>query len=180
MSVMRFSSVAVPLLALGAYYLPSQIEPAPGTETWLFFDGVCNLCDGFVNFVYAGDSRGRVRFGALQKHQELLERYGAGRYTEGGEEAMTTVVVIQGSEVFVRSSAALRVLAVMDQPWRTLAAFHFIPVPVRDYLYSVVGRNRYALFGKKEQCMSPSGDFKKRFLEYNPLDEENQGSPITR
>eukprot|EP00434_Breviolum_minutum_P003866 symbB.v1.2.003399.t1/scaffold190.1/size276550/24 len=141
-------------------------------ETWLFFDGVCNLCDGFVNFVYAGDSQGRVRFGALQKHSELLERHGAARYAEGGEEGMSTVVVIQDGQVFVRSSAALRVLAVMDQPWRMLAVFYLVPLPLRDFVYRLVGQHRYAMFGRKEQCMTPSGDFKRRFLEYDPSEEE--------
>eukprot|EP00931_Biecheleriopsis_adriatica_P032978 TRINITY_DN19179_c0_g2_i3.p1 TRINITY_DN19179_c0_g2~~TRINITY_DN19179_c0_g2_i3.p1 ORF type:complete len:209 (-),score=25.09 TRINITY_DN19179_c0_g2_i3:27-581(-) len=180
--LLRYSgSVCAGAVLLGcvAIYLPQQVQPPPGRETWLFFDGVCNLCDGFVNFVYAGDSTGRVRFGAIQKHKELLERYGAGRYAEGGEEGMTTVVVIQGDEVYVRSTAALRVLAVMDTPWSVLSLFYVIPEAVRDYLYTVVGRNRYALFGRKDQCMTPSGDFKKRFLEYNPLDEAD-ANPITR
>merc|ERR1712217_167929 len=143
-------------------------------ETWLFFDGVCNLCDGFVNFVYHGDSQGNVRFGALQKHKELLEQNGAGRYAEGGEEALSTVVVVQGSEVYVRSSAALRVLAAMDQPWRTLSAFAVIPVPLRDAVYRFVAHHRYSVFGHKDQCMVPSGDFKRRFLEYDPSEDEGK------
>ncbi|CAE8598526.1 unnamed protein product, partial [Polarella glacialis] len=96
--VHAISATLVALTASAVYYVPEQLKPAPEVETWLFFDGVCNLCDGFVNFVYQGDSTGRIRFGALQKHKELLERLGVGRYAEGGEEAMTTVVVIQGQE----------------------------------------------------------------------------------
>ncbi|OLQ06729.1 DCC family protein, chloroplastic [Symbiodinium microadriaticum] len=84
----------------------------------------------------------------------------------------STVVVIQDSQVFARSSAALRVLAVMDPPWRLFATFYLIPTPLRDFVYRVVGHNRYAIFGRKEQCMTPSGDFKRRFLEYNAADEE--------
>ena len=41
------------------------------------FDGVCNLCDGFVNFVADHDSDRLVKFGAQQKHMELLKRAGA-------------------------------------------------------------------------------------------------------
>ncbi|CAK9103028.1 unnamed protein product [Durusdinium trenchii] len=179
---MRALSLAVPLAAITAVYLPKQLQPAPGVETWLFFDGVCNLCDGFVNFVYAGDSQGRVRFGALQKHRELLERHGAGRYAEGGEESMSTVVVIQDGQVFIRSSAALRILAVMDQPWRhplqrllwrMLAVFYLVPLPLRDFVYQLVGQHRYTIFGKKEQCMTPSGDFKRRFLEYDASEDRH-------
>ncbi len=61
-------------------YAYQSLQPSEGVETWLFFDGVCNLCDGFVNFVHMSDSRGRVRFGAIQKHKDLLVKHGAGRY----------------------------------------------------------------------------------------------------
>merc|ERR1712039_203035 len=162
------------------YTVPQQLQPAKDVETWLFFDGVCNLCDGFVNFVYAGDSSGRVRFGALQKHTELLQKLGAGRYAEGGEEAMSTVVVIQGTEIHVRSSAALRVLAVMDQPWRLASIFYLLPVGFRDMAYKFVAEHRYAVFGKKDVCMSPSGDFKKRFIEYDARDDADAGFPFEK
>mmetsp|Transcript_63548 Transcript_63548/g.184326 ORF Transcript_63548/g.184326 Transcript_63548/m.184326 type:complete len:182 (+) Transcript_63548:91-636(+) len=172
-------AAAVAAAAFAAYHVPETMQPPPGVETWLFFDGVCNLCDGFVNFVYRGDSRGRVRFGALQKHTDLLRSRGAGRYAEGGEEALTTVVVIQGDQVFVRSSAALRVLSVMDQPWRSLSAFSLIPLQLRDAAYDFIGQRRYSVFGKKDTCMLPSGDFKRRFLDYDPSEDERL-DPIKR
>merc|ERR1712216_12439 len=157
------------LLAATAYFIPPSLQPQDqGTETWLFFDGVCNLCDGFVNFVHYGDSRAKVKFGALQRHTELVRQHGGGRYVEGGEEALSTLVVIQGSQVYVRSEAALRVLAVMDQPYRTLAMFHFIPVFLRDAIYKLVAANRYNMFGKVATCRAPTEKFKARFLEYTP------------
>ena len=58
-------------------FVPQTLLPAEGTPNWLFFDGVCNLCDGFVNFVADGDSARRVQFGAIQKHTELLAQRGA-------------------------------------------------------------------------------------------------------
>eukprot|EP00933_Yihiella_yeosuensis_P021273 TRINITY_DN1686_c5_g1_i1.p1 TRINITY_DN1686_c5_g1~~TRINITY_DN1686_c5_g1_i1.p1 ORF type:complete len:182 (+),score=23.62 TRINITY_DN1686_c5_g1_i1:21-566(+) len=172
------TALSVALVAVAVYFVPQQVQPEG--ETWLFFDGVCNLCDGFVNFVYAGDSTGRIRFGALQKHTDLLVKYGAGRYAEGGEEALTTVVVIQKNQVYVRSTAALRVLAAMDQPWRSLSVFLLLPQGFRDWAYSVIGRNRYTLFGKKDSCMKPSGDFKRRFIEYNAADDEDSKNPFVK
>ena len=59
------------------------------------FDGVCNLCDGFINFVADGDEappNNRVRFGAQQKHMELLERVGA-------PTDLSTLVLIQGASL---------------------------------------------------------------------------------
>eukprot|EP00747_Dinoflagellata_sp_TGD_P216988 gnl/TRDRNA2_/TRDRNA2_89444_c0_seq1.p1 gnl/TRDRNA2_/TRDRNA2_89444_c0~~gnl/TRDRNA2_/TRDRNA2_89444_c0_seq1.p1 ORF type:complete len:209 (+),score=36.77 gnl/TRDRNA2_/TRDRNA2_89444_c0_seq1:38-628(+) len=172
----RFAGSAVGIIvllsAVAASFVPSLLQPPAGAETWLFFDGVCNLCDGFVNFVADYESQHKVRFGAIQKHKELLQTNGAGRYAEGGEEALSTLVVIQNGQVFVRSDAALRVLLVMDQPWRMLAILLFIPKPARDFGYRLVAKYRYAIFGQKESCREPTGDFKQRFLEYVPEADE--------
>ena len=139
-----------------AMVVPEWLQPPDGVETWVFFDGVCNLCDGAVNFIYAGDSKGKVRFGAIQNHRELLEKHGAWHLAEN----MSTVIVIQGREVYARSTAAVRVLAVMDQPWQSAAAFALVPEGARDALYNFVARNRYSVFGQKEECMAPTGDFR--------------------
>jgi predicted DCC family thiol-disulfide oxidoreductase YuxK len=109
-----------------------------------------------------------VKFGALQKHRDLLIKHAAGRYAEGGEEELSTVVVIQGGNVYVRSEAALRVLAVMDQPFRTLSVLSIIPVSLRDVGYKFVAANRYWVFGKSESCRAPNERFESRFLEYVP------------
>ena len=134
------------------------------------FDGVCNLCDGFVNFVADHDSDRLVKFGAQQKHMELLERAGA-------PTDLSTLVLIQGDRHYVYSDAALRTMAVLDWPWRGLAAFALVPAPVRDACYKFVARYRYLVFGKTESCRVPTGDFRRRFIDYRP--EEEEADPIS-
>jgi predicted DCC family thiol-disulfide oxidoreductase YuxK len=128
MAYARWLVLFVAAIAAGGYCAPRLLRPPPGVPTWLFFDGVCNLCDGFVNFVADGDSRKNIKFGAIQRHTELLETHGA--LTD-----LSTVVVVQGSKVYTRSSAVMRVLAVMDQPWRSFTLFYFIPSFLRDLGY---------------------------------------------
>ena len=66
-------------------------------------------------------------------------------------------------------------MALMDQPYRSLSAAYVIPEFVRDYVYKIVARNRYWIFGKTEKCRAPSADFRSRFLGYDALaDEENE------
>ena len=55
------------LVFLAAFVLwgvPAMLQPPPGVESWLMFDGVCILCDAFVHFVADNDSRRLVKFGA--------------------------------------------------------------------------------------------------------------------
>ena len=134
----------------------------------MFFDGVCNLCDGFVNFLADHDPQENIKFGAIQRHKDLLEKHNAGQYAEGGAEELSTMVFIQGDQVHVRSSAALRALAMMESPWRMLSVFILIPTPLRDLGYKLVARYRYIVFGKSETCRLPTERFKRRFLDYVP------------
>lgn len=152
--------------------VPTTIEAKPGTETILFFDGICNLCDGFVGFVADNDSEKRVKFGAIQRHKDLMIFHGAGRYAEGGEEALTTLVLVQDGNVHVRSDAALRTAALLDSPARYLAAFHILPAPLRDAGYKLVAKYRYKLFGEVETCREPTPRFQSRFLDYEAKEED--------
>ena len=94
----------------------------------LFFDGVCNLCDGFVNFVADADPSKEIQFGAIQRHADILERVGA-------PSDLSTVVVVQGNKFYTRSTAVMRVLALLDQPWRSFSLFYFLPSILRDTGY---------------------------------------------
>ena len=160
------------LAALGAIFVftPTTLQPETD-QTWLFFDGVCNLCDGFVNFVADHDAEMRVKFGAQQKHEDLLKRVGAPL-------DLSTVVLIQGDVFYTKSTAALRTLALMDQPFNAMSGLMVIPEALRDIGYDLVAKYRYAVFGKVDECRKPSGDFRKRFIDYRP-EEEAPINPIS-
>lgn len=151
--------------------LPSALQPPAGVDSWLMFDGVCNLCDGFVNFVYDGDSGARVKFGAQQKHMDLLSRIGA-------PTDLSTLVLIQGDQFYTRSNAALRTLALMDWPYKALAVAWLVPSPLRDLGYVGVANVRYQVFGKRDECRVPTGDFRRRFIDYR-AEEEGKADPIS-
>ena len=91
---------------------------------------------------------------------------------------LSTVVLIQGKTFHTRSSAALRTIAMMDWPYRGLSVFWLLPYPLRDLGYNMVAKVRYRVFGKMDSCREPSGDFRKRFIEYRP-EEEAPIDPIS-
>ena len=130
------------------------------TETIVLFDGVCNLCNGSVQFLLRRDRRRRFRFAALQSAagRALLERHGL------PTETLETIVVLEGGRARVRSDAALHLARRLPWPWPVLAAFWILPRPLRDALYGFVARHRYRWFGRTESCMLPTPDVADRFL----------------
>ena len=130
----------------------------------ILFDGVCNLCNGAVNFVIDRDPVGTFRFAPLQS--DVGERLLANSGVSGGD--LDTIVLVEDGEVFVRSTAALRIARRLSGPWPLLSVFLAVPRPLRDAVYDWVAVNRYDWFGKRDQCRVPTPALKDRFLEYEP------------
>jgi len=133
----------------------------PDDEAVILFDGVCNLCSGFVQFVYPRDAAGKYRFASLQSDvgQALLAEH------DLASDELDSVVLIEDGESHVKSSAIIRIAAGLGGRYRLLSPFRYVPKPVRDRIYDFVADNRYRWFGKKDRCMMPSGDVESRFLE---------------
>lgn len=142
----------------------ASLVPKKESESLLFFDGVCNLCQAFVGFALRHDTNERVKFGVIQKQGELMKRVGAGAYAEGGDQFLRTVVLVQDGRVYVRSDAALRIIALFDAPVKYLAVLHVLPVGCRDWGYKKVAKWRYRLFGQSENIRDPPAIYKARFL----------------
>ena len=123
----------------------------------ILFDGVCNLC-------IDRDPVGTFRFAPLQS--DVGERLLANSGVSGGD--LDTIVLVEDGEVFVRSTAALRIARRLSGPWPLLSVFLAVPRPLRDAVYDWVAVNRYDWFGKRDQCRVPTPALKDRFLEYEP------------
>ena len=72
--------------------------------------------------------------------------------------------MVSDGRVLLRSDAALEVARQFGGVWRVTGVFRIIPRAARDWLYSLVARNRYRLFGRREACMVPTPEVRKRFL----------------
>ncbi|GMV90363.1 MAG: thiol-disulfide oxidoreductase [Candidatus Hydrogenedentota bacterium] len=127
----------------------------------LLFDGVCNLCNGAVQFIIKRDTDAQFRFASLQSDagQALLNQH------DLPTEDFDTMVYIEGDTVYTKSTAGLRIARRLGGLWPLLYAFIVIPRPIRDAVYGVIVRNRYRWFGKRDDCMVPTPDLRARFLE---------------
>jgi predicted DCC family thiol-disulfide oxidoreductase YuxK len=133
----------------------------------ILYDGVCGLCNRFVQFILRRDRSGVFRFASLQSRiaTPILSRHGT------NPSNLDTVYVVVNHELpeeylFSRSDAVLFVLKQLQGQWR-LAAFllQLLPKFLRDAAYNVVARNRYRIFGRSEICTLPSDQDRSRFLD---------------
>jgi len=126
----------------------------------ILFDGVCNLCNGFVQFVIARDPSAHFRFASLQSPAAASLLRDAG-ITGPLPDSM---VLVQDGRVFFRSEGALRVARRLTFPWWLASGFRIVPRVIRDRVYDVVAAHRYRWFGRRDICMVPTPDLARRFL----------------
>ena len=151
------TATAAVLAGIPRYLLPEGYGTSHNINM-LFFDGHCNLCNGFVDFLVDRDDNAAITFGSIQRHQEFLKSVDA-------PYDLSTVVLVQNGNVYTHSDAALRTLALIKAPWNLLSSLYILPLPLRDLGYRFVARNRYTIFGKSEICRLPTEDFTSRFLD---------------
>ena len=127
----------------------------------VLFDGVCNLCHGFVQFLLPRDTEGRFRFASLQSEvgQRLLAEHGL------ADHGLDSIVLIEDGDCYVKSSAVIRIAQLLGGVYRLLGPFRYLPRRFRDRVYDLVAAHRYRLFGEKDQCAMPTGNVQERFLE---------------
>lgn len=126
----------------------------------ILFDGVCNFCNGAVNFVIKRNSQSNILFAPMQSAsgQKILNQY---NHPPGD---LQSFIFIENNKLYKRSTAALRVCRHLRGLWPLMYAFIIVPVFIRDGIYNWIAANRYKWFGKKEVCMIPSADIRQRFL----------------
>ncbi|WP_049928916.1 thiol-disulfide oxidoreductase DCC family protein [Halopiger goleimassiliensis] len=136
-------------------------DPLEIDDPIVLFDGVCNLCTGFVQFLVPRDPEGRFHFASLQSDvgERLLTTHGL-----AGDE-LDSIVLIEGEDVYVKSAAVIRIASILGGIYALARPLRYLPRRLRDWGYDLVAANRYRLFGKKEQCMMPSEDVQSRFLD---------------
>ncbi len=127
----------------------------------VIFDGVCNFCNGAVNFIIKRDPAGRFVFTPMQSPigQGLIENYGAEMA------GLDTFLLVKDGHCYERTDAALEITKDLTGFWYLFRIMKILPRPFRDYFYRLFARNRYALFGRRDTCMLPTESVRERFLD---------------
>jgi predicted DCC family thiol-disulfide oxidoreductase YuxK len=139
--------------------IPS-IAAATASGGIVLFDGTCAFCEGSVRFIAGRDAAGYFRFGASQSPQAaaLLSHYGVSR------EAARSIVLIEDNQVYLRSTASLRIARRLPFPWRIAGWLLWVPRPLRDAAYAIVAAVRYRIAGPSNACEIPPPEIRERMI----------------
>lgn len=127
----------------------------------VLFDGVCNLCNGAITFIIKRDKKDVFRYAPLQSKvgKELAAKHHIDL------DKVDSIILVTEDKAYAKSTAALRIAKQLSKGWPLLAMFLILPKFLRDAVYDFIARNRYKWFGKKDACMIPTPELKRKFLD---------------
>ena len=126
-------------------------EHGSETSRIILFDGICNLCNGLVDFIVRHDPARTFRFIPLQsgKGKELLAAHNISTLETD------SIVFIHGDSAMIKSKAVLAILKILGRPWSYMCILRFLPRTLRDWVYDRIAKNRFRIFGKRNSCRLP-------------------------
>lgn len=126
----------------------------------ILFDGVCNFCNYWVNFILKRDKKNYFKFASLQSEsgQALLKKNGLPK------DDFDSFILIAENKIYKKSEAAFIVAKRLSGISKIILPFKILPTRFTDLVYDFIANNRYKFFGKREFCRIPSPDEKNRFI----------------
>src|SRR5688572_18819925 len=143
-----------------------QATGGPPAAHLVLYDGMCGLCNHLLQFLLRHDRRGVFCFASLQSAtgRAMVARYG-GNPDDPDSFHVVADYRAPGARAIRKSDAAVFVASQLGWPWKGLTAASTIPAPLRNAVYDVIAQNRHRIFGRYEQCLLPSEEFRSRFVE---------------
>jgi len=138
--------------------MPTFTAVSSTKEYIVFFDGICSLCNGFIDFLIKRDKHNRLQYASLQGETaqsklptEMVER-------------LKTIVYYEDGRLFTESDAAIQIMIRLGGFWKIAYILKIFPALLRNWFYRLIARNRYKWFGKRDSCRMPTPEERLKIL----------------
>ena len=138
-------------------YTLSELKELSKANPIIAFDGVCNLCNGFIQWLIKRDNKKQFRYTTLQSNVgEIL--------IENIDVDGDSVILVHKEKIYVLSDVGLKCMQILGGGWTVLYGLIIFPKSFRDFVYKWISKNRYKWFGKSDVCMVPDASIKSLFI----------------
>jgi predicted DCC family thiol-disulfide oxidoreductase YuxK len=129
-------------------------------QSIIFFDGECNLCNGFVQFILKNESVAHYKFCSLQSSY-AKEFFKINNFVFLN---IDSVVLFENNSFYIRTEAVFKIIKMLKFPYKLLTIFRFLPLVINNFFYNLIAKYRYKLFGKTSVCWILKPQWDNRFL----------------
>ena len=157
--VVDFADLTLGMLMIHWFTFDSRwLKPKAKHTGIVYFDGVCGMCNTFIDFLLTQDQNATLRFAPLQG--DTAEQNVESKYLKD----LNTVVYQEGGKTYSELQAILKSLSSLGGIWKLVVIFRLLPDFIGNSVYRFVSRNRYQWFGKKDACRMPTAEERERIL----------------
>ena len=143
-----------------SYRSDPAVPAFPDDKPIVIFDGYCVFCAGWAGIILRHDRQGRFR---LLPAQSPLGRALYVHYGLHPEDYETNILLADGRAWF-KAEGSIRMAEGLGFPWTLARLLRFLPRRIQDWLYDLVARNRFRLFGRRDACYLPPPEYASRFM----------------
>ena len=113
-----------------------------------------------IDYISKYDKTDKIHF-ASQQSEIGMKILNENQYNNN---SLNTIVFIKDQKVYTKTDALIEISKLLVGFSRVFILVQFIPKKIRDFFYTIFSKNRYRLFGKKEECMIPTAAIRNKFL----------------
>lgn len=150
---LTWGMLMIHLFTFDATWLKPKQQPSVA-----YFDGVCGVCNAFIDFLVTENQDPHMKFAPLQGSTA------AERLTIEDPEDLRTIMFQKEGKTFTKSRAVIEILAASGGIWAMAPVLRVFPSFLCNAVYDLLAKNRYRLAGKKEECRIPTPQERARFL----------------
>jgi predicted DCC family thiol-disulfide oxidoreductase YuxK len=123
----------------------------------VLFDGECILCNRSVAWLLKIDKKEVLTFATLQYAKE-------NHLVKDLEAQPDSIIYLQNARLLNRTSALIAIMKDIGGICRMAALLQIIPSFFRNYVYYLIAKHRFKIWGKTEQCLFLNSKLRHRFL----------------
>jgi len=75
-----------------------------------------------------------------------------------------SIIFISNEKIYRKSNAIIEVIKTLGGVYKLMGVIYILPKSFRDFIYDLIAKNRYRIFGKKSECHIPKAEFTDLFL----------------
>ena len=124
-------------------------------ERIIVFDGICGFCNKSIDLIMKLDTQKRFKYTSLQG--EFVRNLDI-------EPDIDSIIFYEDGTLYYKSTAILKIFRSLGGIWIMSNIFYIIPQVIRDFIYDVIAKYRYHIFGKMKSCRMPKEDERDLFL----------------
>lgn len=145
--VVDFPDLTLGVMMLHLFAFDGRWFQVEKKERIVIFDGVCGFCNRSIDILMKIDEKRELRYTPLQ-----------GEFAKGLaiEPDIDSIVFYEDGKLYYKSKAILKILRSLGGIWIIVNILYIIPRALRDFVYDLIAKYRYKIFGKMQSCRMPN------------------------